>query len=69
MNGGLFVTFANDGIMFASRQEPVVSLAYNSMVGNKKASYVETFAGASCSSYLDNFFEVIVPGRAGHMNR
>ena len=67
MDGGLFVTFPNDGIVFASRQEPVVSLAYNSMVRNKKTSYVETFAGASCRSYLNNFFKVIVPGRACHM--
>jgi hypothetical protein len=67
MDGGLFVTFPNDGTVIASRQESVVSLAYDSMVRNKKTSYVKTFAGASCSSYLDNFFEVIVPGRAGHM--
>jgi hypothetical protein len=61
MDGGLFVTFPNDGIVFASRQEPIVSLAYDSMVRNKKTPYVETFTGTSCSSYLDNLFKVIVP--------
>jgi hypothetical protein len=47
VDGGLFVTFSNDGTVIASRQESVVPLAYDSMIRNKKATYVETFAGAS----------------------
>ena len=64
MHGRLLMPISHNRRVFASREEPIVSLTHNTIRVNKDTSHMKTFTGASLRRYLHDFLKILVPRRS-----
>ena len=64
VHGRLLMSVSHNRRVFASRKEPIISLAHNPIRVNKDATHTKPLTWTSLRGHLNNFLKILVPRRS-----